>query len=125
MPMVQSWTSTNVLSHLGNVQAARAALKQGAFLRALLITLRLKDAALLRDVILSTPPDDVRHPLNHMPGCAPSAMLSVLALTGAAQASQGTDRQGVLTARADDSGIRDEQCAACSVFCRDPRHPGG
>lgn len=37
-------------------------MKQGAWLRALLITLRLKDAALLRDVILSTPLKDVRDP---------------------------------------------------------------
>ena len=41
-------------------QAARGALRQGAFLRALLITLRLKDAPLLREVILATPPSDVR-----------------------------------------------------------------
>ncbi len=44
---------------VGVAQAARRAMKQGAWLRALLVTLRLKDAALLRQVILGTPPQDV------------------------------------------------------------------
>ena len=41
------------------MQAARAALKQGSHLSALLIALRLKDAQLLRDVIMSTPATEV------------------------------------------------------------------
>lgn len=47
---------------VGVAQAARRAMKQGAWLRALLVTLRLKDAALLRQVILGTPPQDVSPP---------------------------------------------------------------
>ena len=43
-------------------QAARRAMREGAWLRALLVTLRLKDAELLRQIILGTPPQEV-HPL--------------------------------------------------------------
>lgn len=43
-------------------QAARRAMREGAWLRALLVTLRLKDVELLRQVILGTPPQEV-HPL--------------------------------------------------------------
>lgn len=37
-------------------------MREGAWLRALLVTLRLKDVELLRQVILGTPPQEV-HPL--------------------------------------------------------------
>ena len=56
------------LSHKvpGCVQAVLAALKAGAHLRALLIALRLKDAPLLRDVVLATPVADVRTFFSHL-----------------------------------------------------------
>jgi hypothetical protein len=57
----------------GCAQAALAALKQGAHLSALLIALRLKDARLLRDVIMATPADEVGLPS----GCSEPTMEAV------------------------------------------------
>lgn len=49
-------------------QAAQGAVRQGAYLRGLLIALRLKDAELCHHAILSTPPSQVTpHPLPFAP----------------------------------------------------------
>ncbi len=48
-----------VIEGMCAAQAARRAMREGAWLRALLVTLRLKDAQLLRQVILGTPPEEV------------------------------------------------------------------
>ncbi|KAK9915110.1 hypothetical protein WJX75_004822 [Coccomyxa subellipsoidea] len=60
-------------------QAARRAMREGAWLRALLVTLRLKDAELLRLVILGTPPQEVDMIAGSVPTAALTDVLAALA----------------------------------------------
>eukprot|EP00884_Botryococcus_braunii_P018730 jgi/Botrbrau1/5540/Bobra.0023s0024.1 len=70
-------------------QAARAALDQRAFLKSLLIALRLKDADLVNHVVLSTPPHEMELVVAGLPTATLPEMLQTLAaLIGTAPHAQ-------------------------------------